>query len=59
MSSLGMGSSDSWRYYKQELDAAQHLEEINQEELSKKDPLYALRKKKTSLCIFDRSALNA
>jgi len=44
--SLNMGSSDSWRLYKQQLEQALHQEELNQEELAKQDPLFEFRKKR-------------
>lgn len=43
MSSLGMGSSDSWRQYKQQLEQALQGE-ISAEELAKQDPCYQIRK---------------
>lgn len=61
--SLGMGSSDNWRLYKQQLEQAQQQEELN-EELFKKDPLYQLRKQRpafvfsTALLLILKSSLS-
>jgi hypothetical protein len=40
--SLDMNSSDAWRHYKKQLQQAEYL----QEDLTKQDPLYHLRKKR-------------